>query len=470
MPSLFSLRPTVRNVALLALLAPLTLHPLHADISAPPQEDDLLTPFYTDPTTAQPPVAAAPTPVDPAAPVTESFFEPARPVFAASQILKPLYLRGPLHTVDESVPTRAGRNQYVVRSEYGVFPADGNFELIERVAEVHAIARLREMSEGEEYKEALKEAAKGPLHLAQNLADDPVGTISDVPKGVFKFVRRTGKSISHAVNRDGPEEARPGEESGIKNALGVGKAKRELAAQLGVDPYSTNEVLQEELNRIARVAVAGKMTFRLGTLPIGGAAGDAITGIGLAQGSTEVLKEYSPAELYDYIQEALTRLGVSQKGAKAFVDHPYYSATLQVTMVDALKKLAKVDGLSRYLVTSLEANSEGDAIFYTRSAQLLARLHGDTPLSRIDLLSGLPICKQKDGTLLVALEWDYAGWTRQAEAFTAQVRSIADRSGEITGRRLVLTGAASPRLREELGRRGIKLTQFAMPGPLIEPR
>jgi len=443
---------------LLAALAPLA----QADIQSPPAPQEaaageVLSPFFAR-------EEAEPGGPAPASPSEGSFETP--PILQAAGILKAPYLQDALHTVDPQVPTRVGRNFYRISSPLGSFQAEGSFELMERIAELHAIAKLREISDGEEYKKALKAAAKSPVELARNLADDPVQTVSDIPRGVFKFVRRTGQTISHAVKKEGPEEPRPGEDSGIRQLLGVSKAKRQLAIDLNVDPYSPNQMLQDELDRVAKAAVAGKMTFSLGTLPIGGAAGDALLGIGLARTSTEVLRESTPAELYDHLLKALKGMGISESRARAFLDHPHYSPTLQITLVEALQRLDSVAGRDRYLLAALEANTRGDAVFFTRSARLMAVLHKQTALSHIDVVAGLPICKQANGVLLVPLEWDYACWTANTAGFVREVRRITARDGKLTGYRLVITGAASPRLKERLAANKVELTEFALPGPL----
>lgn len=445
---------------LLAALSPLA----QADIQPSPASHgtaagEVLSPFFTkeeiDPGAAAPPDAL---------PSERPFETP--PVLQATEILKAPYFQDALHIVEPQVPTRAGRNFYRISSPLGNFQAEGSFELMERIAELHAISKLREISEGEEYKKALKAAAKGPVELARNLADDPVQTVSDIPRGVFKFVRRTGQTISHKVKKEGPEEPRPGEDSGIKQILGVSKAKRQLAVDLNVDPYSPNQVLQDELDRVAKAAVAGKMTFSLGTMPIGGPAGDALLGIGLARTSTQVLRESTPAELYNHLLKALKTIGIGESRARAFLDHPCYSPTLQITLVEALQRLENVAGRDRYLLAALEANTRGDTVFFTRSARLMAMLHKETALSHIDVVAGLPVCKQTNGVLLVPLEWDYACWTANTAHFVREVRKITARDGKLAGYRLVITGAASPRLKERLAANQVELTEFAVPGPL----
>jgi hypothetical protein len=54
-----------------------------------------------------------------------------------------------------------------------------------------------------------------------------------------------------------------------KSYLGVGRSMREWAQQLGVDPYSTNETLQQELARVASAASVGSFVVRKATPSLG---------------------------------------------------------------------------------------------------------------------------------------------------------------------------------------------------------
>src|SRR3954469_596187 len=97
-------------------------------------------------------------------------------------------LKGPYYWVGEPVPTASGTNQFVIDSEFGVFDADGNEMLMRRVKEGYAIARLKEVSRTDQFKKSLPTAAKGTFNAAKNIVKDPGNTISNVPKGVMKFM------------------------------------------------------------------------------------------------------------------------------------------------------------------------------------------------------------------------------------------------------------------------------------------
>ena len=109
------------------------------------------------------------------------------PELKASEILKPELLKGPHFVVRDQVPTGSGMNQFTIDSDFGVFEADGNEMLLQRLKEIDAIARLQEVSRTDEFKKSLVAAAKSPLNSAKNIARDPAQAISNVPKGIMNF-------------------------------------------------------------------------------------------------------------------------------------------------------------------------------------------------------------------------------------------------------------------------------------------
>lgn len=74
------------------------------------------------------------------------------PVLKASDILRDDVIAGPSYRIREEVPTGSGANHFIIDSEFGVFEAEGNEELVTRIGEINAIARLKEVSRSDEYK------------------------------------------------------------------------------------------------------------------------------------------------------------------------------------------------------------------------------------------------------------------------------------------------------------------------------
>ena len=100
----------------------------------------------------------------------------------------------------------------------------------------------------------------------------------------------------------------------------------------------------------------------------------------------------------------------------------------------------------------------------------MSKIHKEKPLARLAMIGEFPICIAKDGTIVVALQWDYAAWTAGAAAFTSNVQKLAAESGKNKSVLVALSGQVSPRLRQELEKRGFTLRDRLVRGPLVRAR
>jgi len=97
----------------------------------------------------------------------------------------------------------------------------------------------------------------------------------------------------------------------------------------------------------------------------------------------------------------------------------------------------------------------------------MSKLNKDEiPLARIELLGEFPICVAKDGTTVVALQWDYAAWTPGAAHVSNEVEKFAAKPPRNKKVLVALSGQVSPRLRQELETHGQTLKDRLAPGPL----
>jgi len=113
-----------------------------------------------------------------------------------------------------------------------------------------------------------------------------------------------------------------------------------------------------------------------------------------------------------------------------------------------------------------KSTTEADALFCVYTAALMNQIQEKTPIARIVMLHDFPICVAKDGTIIVALQWDYAAWTSGAAGFTDEVQKLAERSGQGARVFVGLSGEISPRLRQELETRHFIVQDRLAPGPL----
>jgi hypothetical protein len=161
-------------------------------------------------------------------------------------------------------------NQFTIDSEFGVFQADGNETLLQRVKEIYMIAKLKDVSRTDQFEQSLVTAAKGPYNAAKNVVKDPVNAVSSASKGLMKFMGRTEQTIKHVAKG---ETQKGTDGNKMEQMIGYTKAKGKIAVSMGIDPYSTNSVLQKELGDVAWASWAGGFTFSAATFPISGPVG-----------------------------------------------------------------------------------------------------------------------------------------------------------------------------------------------------
>src|SRR5215813_6132900 len=261
------------------------------------------------------------------------------PELKASDILKPELLKGQHYVVRDPVPTNAGMNQFTIDSDFGVFEADGNEMLLQRLKEIDAIARLGEVSRTDEFKKSLVAAAKSPLNSAKNIARDPAQAISNVPKGIMKFLGRAKETVQN-VGKSGNDDA--GEGNRLKDAIGYSDKKRKIALEMGIDPYSTNTVLHKELDDVAWASWAGGFTFSVATLPVSGLAGAALTITNLNSTVEDLLREKTPAELEQINRATFRAIGASASDIDRILHGGAFTPTQATTFAVHLKALKNV--------------------------------------------------------------------------------------------------------------------------------
>jgi hypothetical protein len=114
----------------------------------------------------------------------------------------------------------------------------------------------------------------------------------------------------------------------------------------------------------------------------------------------------------------------------------------------------------------MNSSADADAIFCVQTAAMLGKLHQEIPLARIETIGDFPIAVAKDGTTVVALQWDYAAWTSGAADFSQAAQKFAGEAPRNKKVVVALSGQTSERLRHELETRGIQLRDRYLPGPL----
>ena len=108
---------------------------------------------------------------------------------------------GPQLKVDREVPTDGLLATFTIRSDFGVFTAQGPGMLATRVGEVHALQVLKETEKSEVFGKALAASAKRTGKSIATAVANPVETVKALPEGVGRFFERVGRSVKTGARK-----------------------------------------------------------------------------------------------------------------------------------------------------------------------------------------------------------------------------------------------------------------------------
>jgi hypothetical protein len=400
------------------------------------------------------------------APLLAAGHEPP-PALKASALLPAALQSGPRFKVADDVRSDGYMTAFDVQSDFGAFPAPSREMLEVRVREVAALIKLEDVSKSEVFAKSLGAAAEKKGKALANVAMNPVETAKGVPQGVgrfFKGVGAKGKKAAGDVKEDmsdkdkdkGKSEGQPkddksgGEaEQAAKDVSGMSKARREWARKLDVDPYTTNPALSKKLDDIGWAAYAGG--FAVALAPVG-------TAVSMATKANDLVWQMPPADLAKRNDEKLKAMGVTDATRKAFLKSKFFTPTLQTEMVVALEELGTAKGREEAVaLAARETDSEEDARFYRRNAQMLAQYHQKVaPVTAVQARKRLFIGRTASGALVFPAAVDYLTWTPEVDAVSAEPGLKSSK------RDLWLSGRASDTAKKELTARGWTVKESAL--------
>jgi hypothetical protein len=367
-------------------------------------------------------------------------------------------LEGPHYRLAPTVKTFAFQNHFIVSSDYGIFEAKSETMLRRLIREIDAIGALREITLTDAYAKALGEAAMGPVRGVQALITDPVDTVAAVPTAVFNVFSRAGHGVKTAVRGEKTEH----EDSAAAQLLQMSSYKREYAEKLGVDPYSSNAVLQEQLGSVSWAAAAGNLTLGAGTMA---SSSSVVAGLSYARNidqAINVVAAEPPSELMKRNRAALEKMGIDKRLAERFLAQRQYSPRAKTILITALSGMAHTAGREALLEVSLQAPDETTAIFYQQLAELLNAYDANVaPIARLERRNRLVLARRSDGKAVMLVALDNVIWNEQAATAAGELAKSLQLKPGGDGMELWITGSASKRFTAEAAALGIRVTEGA---------
>lgn len=382
-------------------------------------------------------------------PATQAGYEEL-PVLSAADILTPELVKGPNHTVVDKVQNNGLFNHYTVETPFGTFEALSTSALRFLVNEINAIAEMKKVPTDDTAIESLKQSGQNTLTGIKSLFTDTEDTLKGAASGVQSLFNRASETI-------GSRESTGAEDSNVQQIIGFSKSKGKIATNYNVNVYSRNQVLQEELDRLAWADYLGGLGVGLATSAVPGVGGVVLATSGTARLLNEAINTTPASELWVQSKDKLVALGMDSDTVQLFLNNQVISPAVYTVMTSALESMKGVENLELFLKVSLQASTPEMARVITELAVLTAGYHKHIkPLKSIVPMARITRATGTDGSVIIILPTDYLVWSSKIHDTFMQIsEEIGD--SKSTEKELWLHGDLSATARSEYEKAGWKV-------------
>ena len=247
------------------------------------------------------------------------------------------------YSLEPGVESDGFINRYRIQSELtGELIARGTDLAAERMHELEIIQALSEIKQTDAFMQGLNASVDMTLKASEQVLDDPGEAMKNLEKGFSRFVDNVGATVSDLAKR-GSTSGEGGEtsETGlVKEFLGVNSARRRLAVDFNVDPYSSNQVLQKSLEDVAMAIIAGGASLDLALQSAPGAASAIRKTAAIMEDGSQHYLHFSPKILRFKINEHLADAEFSSEKLDEILDNTRCSWRHAATVAGALVRIS----------------------------------------------------------------------------------------------------------------------------------
>jgi len=209
---------------------------------------------------------------------------------------------------------------------------------------------------------------------------------------------------------------------------------------------------------VAWLSIAGNFTVSAATFPISGPASLALSFSKTAKNMESILRDLSPEDLRKRNRAKLASMNVAEHVLEDFLEHPWYSPRHETILVEALANLKGVSNIGAFIKEAIEAESEEEAFFFQRMAEMMLGYHEFiSPVQEILVSNHIPLLYTKNQHLVFTVMLDYGWWSSETRDLSTALAAFSPAGRAITSRELWVSGQLSPRAKTELEARGWKV-------------
>lgn len=392
------------------------------------------------------------------------------PIVKITQLLPASAVSGPGFHIERLVPTNGAMGRYTIVADRVVFHDDAGTYQVEsldllklRLSEIPAIRTLENVSKTAVFTHALASSAERPVKMGAQIVSHPLDTVTGLPSGVGEFFGRVklgaGALWSTATNASESGGERASETAGetadiTLTALGYDDVRRQLAKELRVDPYTTNPILKEKLNKVAWVMFSARIGVNA-ALSVAVPGSMIITGV---EFTNDLVYQTPRGDLIILVEKKLKDMGLSAAEIAAFSHNAAVPLSLQVSAVQDLESLGPISGRRAVAVALGSVLTEYQARFLTTSIRMLAQW--SELKSRITGIAapGPLVARDQNNTIIMPAPVDYISWTPRIAGFATNSELL-----QLKNRVLWTDAQMTPLARRQLEVNGWSVHESATP-------
>ncbi|CAB1082926.1 hypothetical protein D1AOALGA4SA_10517 [Olavius algarvensis Delta 1 endosymbiont] len=369
---------------------------------------------------------------------------------ASEQVPKNI-LTGPNYRIEANVINDGLIDIYRLTTDYGPLKVESTSLLRERTNELKALSHMEAVEQTDTFAKALEKGATAPIAMAKGLVTHPVDTVSGIASGVGSWF----KDIGNAITSDDPNQ-----EGAISAAIGYAAAKRKMAYEYGINPYTRYEPVQDKLNNIARASVVGGLTPKVAFGLIKTPVGTVLQVTDNAETMRQLVRDKSPAELDEINNKKLNAMGVEESTAKEFLKNPYFDPQEETLLVGELEAMKNVKDRKNFIKMAAVAPDYKIVRYLRERAQMMAVYNEKVaPVDRVVAVQGVPLLQRKDGVIVLLAPLDHVFWTHHVWLTLKKGSEILNQLPGFSGKEVWISGAIDPIARKALEMEGWKVKE-----------
>ena len=279
------------------------------------------------------------------------------------------------------------------------------------------------------------------------MVTNPMGTLEGAASGIGSLFNRATKTV-------GQRKSGEGEDSSFEQVVGISKSKGKIASSYGVNVYSNNKFLQQELDRLGQADFLGGLGVGVATSFVPGVGGIVLSTTGAARLLNDTINTTPASELWLQNKKKLATMGINEDTAELFLNNPVFNPARSTVFVASLESMPDVKNRALLVKVALQASDSTMAEVITRTAIMTAAYNKKiAPIKKLVPMARFTQAIGTDGKHVIMLPTDYLIWSeRIANAVAAISRDDQNSKYE-----LWVLGTVSPLAESEFKQLGSKI-------------